>query len=288
MNVLLLSLTLLVISLLLLIGSQAICSCYCLGLKWLYEFNKDIDLGMQHLVCTTIYGPAAAGSPTNDGEDGKYGRGKSKCTMYGLMKVTPQLWAWAMCVAWFLLCSCNSYKLIISLFNLKHGDIQIDQQYYRQVFGKHAAKAMMTTSNDADSDLVKIWAKYTTCKQGAFLTSATSTASAPPCSVTLPRLLSLAPSSPLSGPSSPIFLLFLKQGSATTEPTPTTQSMPTHPKLLPPKVIPKPKPILVKQKTGTYSSTHLATSDIQVEEPENSTMEAPVTPKKKAYGRKAA
>ncbi|KAG2151828.1 hypothetical protein BD769DRAFT_1380696 [Suillus cothurnatus] len=124
----------------------------------------------QHL----YLGPAAAGLQDNDDEDGKHGGGKSKCTMYGLTKVTPQSWAWAMCVAWFSLCSCNLYRLTIGSFNLEEFFFAIVETLdnaedpwavetlrwiNEQVFGKHAAKAIMATSDDADSDLAKMQAK---------------------------------------------------------------------------------------------------------------------------------
>ncbi|KAG1801428.1 uncharacterized protein HD556DRAFT_1304535 [Suillus plorans] len=147
----------------------------------------------QHL----YLGPAAAGLQDNDDKDGKHGGGKSKCTMYGLTKVTPQSWAWAMCVAWFSLCSCNSYRLTIGSFSLEEfffaivetlddaedpWTVETLEWINEQVFGKHAAKAMMATSNDADSDLAKMRAKRAAHKQGAPSTTATSNpvASAPP------------------------------------------------------------------------------------------------------------
>ncbi|KAG2345779.1 hypothetical protein BDR05DRAFT_997877 [Suillus weaverae] len=206
----------------------------------------------QHL----YLGPATAGLQDNDDEDGKHGGGKSKCTMYGLTKVTPQSWAWAMCATWFSLCSCNSYRLTIGSFNLEEfffaivetlddaedpWAVETLEWINEQVFGKHAAKAIMATSNDADSDLAKMRAKRAARKQGA----PSTVASAPPClpppipthiqavpsnaatrpppaainaalvgsaAVSVPphhpvtphsRLPSLAPSSPLSLPPSP-------------------------------------------------------------------------------------
>ncbi|KAG2073828.1 hypothetical protein BDR04DRAFT_1178883 [Suillus decipiens] len=143
-------------------------------------------------------GPAAAGSQDNDDKDRKHGGGKSKCTMYRLTKVTPQSWPWAMCVAWFSLCSCNSYRLTIGSFNLKEfffaiiealndaenpWAVETLEWINEQVFGKHAAKATMAASNNTDSDLAKMWAKRTAHKQGATLPAATSNSvsgSAPP------------------------------------------------------------------------------------------------------------
>jgi len=57
-------------------------------------------------------------------------------------------------------------------------------KYYRQVFSKHAAKAIMATLDDTDSDLAKMRAKCAARKQGASSTAATSNAVAS----ALPRL----------------------------------------------------------------------------------------------------
>ncbi|KAG1730359.1 hypothetical protein EDD22DRAFT_960735 [Suillus occidentalis] len=111
--------------------------------------------------------------------------------MYGLIKVTPQSWAWAMCAAWFSLCSCNSYRLTISSFNLEEfffaivktlddaedpWAVETLEWINEQVFYKHAAKAIMTALNDADSDLAKMRAKCAAHKQRA----PSTVASAPP------------------------------------------------------------------------------------------------------------
>ncbi|KAG2123251.1 hypothetical protein DEU56DRAFT_917560 [Suillus clintonianus] len=314
--------------------------------KWLDEFDKDTDLGMQRLQdggwpllatnwpsflypadaaydaedpITGLFrghagirafqhlylGPAAAGSQDNDDEDSKHGGGKSKCTMYGLTKVTPQSWAWAMCVAWFSLCNCNSYRIIIGSFNLEEffsaivealddtedpWAVETLKWINEQVFGKHAAKAMMATSNDADSDLAKMRAKRAARKQGAPLTAPPKPTAVPPPihrPVTPPsRLPSLAPSSPLSLPPSP----------KPTDSEPATApselatahdalAAPTDPE--PPltarrKVLPRPKPTKPK---SSVRPTRLVASGAEVNEP------APVVPQKKKVaprrGRKA-
>ncbi|KAG1822071.1 uncharacterized protein BJ212DRAFT_1477900 [Suillus subaureus] len=333
--------------------------------KWLDEFDKDTNLGIQRLqdggwpllamnwpsflypadaacnaedLITGLFrghagirafqhlylGPAAAGSQDNDDEDSKHGGGKSKCTMYGLTKVTLQSWAWAVCVAWFSLCNCNSYRLTIGSFNLEEFTIvktlddtkdpwavETLKWINEQVFGQHAAKAMMATSNDADSDLAKMRVKHAAHKQGAPLTAATSnfvasalphlpppkpTAIPPPshCPITPPsRLSSLASSSPLSLPPS------LKQGTSIAKPANsepaaapselvTTHDSPAAPTNLEPpltarpKVVPRPKPTKPK---SSVRPTRLIASCAKVKEP------APVVPQKKKsaphHGRKA-
>ncbi|KAG2086775.1 hypothetical protein BD769DRAFT_1681033 [Suillus cothurnatus] len=276
----------------------------------------------QHL----YLGPAAAGLQDNDDEDGKHGGGKSKCTMYGLTKVTPQSWAWAMCVAWFSLCSCNSYRLTIGSFNLEEFFFAIVETLddaedpwavetlgwiNEQVFGKHAAKAIMATSDDADSDLAKMRAKPTsnavasapprlpppkpTRKEAAPSTAATT--SIPPPSqrpVTPPsRLPSPAPSSPLSLLSSPKLPSPLKRDTsmakiaepATADNAPTTPTDPQPPLTTRRKVVPKPKPAKPK---SSVRPTRLVASRAQVDVEES----APVIPQKKQAaprrGRKAA
>jgi hypothetical protein len=106
--------------------------------------------------------------------------------------------------AWFSLLACNSYKVCIGSFNLEDFFFAIIEtlddpedpwavdtmawinEYvcrlistsantnYRQVFGKHAAKAMTAAADDTDSDLAKMRAKRAARKQGSTLTSATN------------------------------------------------------------------------------------------------------------------
>lgn len=56
--------------------------------------HLQFSQAFQHL----YLGPAAAGSKEKDDNGNKHGGGKSKSSMYGVTKVTPQSWAWAMCV----------------------------------------------------------------------------------------------------------------------------------------------------------------------------------------------
>jgi hypothetical protein len=196
-------------------------------------------------------------------------------------------------------------------------------KYYRQVFGKHAAKAIMATSDDADSDLAKMRAKRAARKQGASSTAATSnavasapprlpppkltrkeaapstaaTTSIPPLSqrpVTPPsRLPSPAPSSPLSLLSSPKLPSPLKRDTsmakiaepATADNAPTTPTDPQPPLTTRRKVVPKPKPAKPK---SSVRPTRLVASRAQVDVEES----APVIPQKKQAaprrGRKAA
>ncbi|KAG1868429.1 hypothetical protein F4604DRAFT_1927301 [Suillus subluteus] len=131
------------------------------------ELKPYLTAAFQHL----YLGPAAAGSQEHNDDNGKHGGSKSKATMYGLTKVTPQAWAWAMCAVWFSLSACNSYKMCIGSFNLEEFFFAIIETLNdpedpwavdtlawinEQVFGKHVVKAMTTTSDYTDSDLVKI------------------------------------------------------------------------------------------------------------------------------------
>ncbi|KAG1811737.1 uncharacterized protein BJ212DRAFT_1483474 [Suillus subaureus] len=237
----------------------------------------------QHL----YLGPAAAGSQEHNDDNGKHGRSKSKATVYGLTKVTPQVWAWAMCAVWFSLSACNSYKMCIGSFNLEKFFFAIiktlnDPKDPWAVFGKHAVKAMTTTSDHTDSDLAKM-----------FPSQATPSTSSPPWALTPLSDLESFPPSPAKQPPMDI------------PPTIPTAILPrpvpaAHKNAKP---VPRPKPIpkaklVPKAQSKTCGSAHLSGGDIQVEEPTNEVggadipdAEAPAPPKKKpapCHGKKAA
>ncbi|KAG1849712.1 hypothetical protein F4604DRAFT_1907419 [Suillus subluteus] len=257
----------------------------------------------QHL----YLGPAAAGSEEHNDDDSKHGRSKSKATMYGLTKVTPQAWAWAMCAAWFSLSACNSYKVCIGSFNLEDFFFAIIETLddpedpwavetmawiNEQVFGKHAAKAMTAAADDTDSDLAKMRAKRAARKQGNTLTSATnnvvrSTTTSPPSVSAAERPSSPAP--PLSPPRLPsqVTPSTLSPPRALT-PLSDSESFPPSPAKQPPAIptaiLPKPVPVAHKKakpvprpkakpapkpRSNTRGSAHLSAGTIQVEEPTN-------------------
>ncbi|KAG1751258.1 uncharacterized protein EDB91DRAFT_1243526 [Suillus paluster] len=262
--------------------------------------SEDLNIGLfrghafQHL----YLGPAAAGSHDHGDDDGKHSGSKSKHMMYGLTKVTPQSWAWAMCAVWFSLSACNLYKMCIGSFNLEEFFFAIIKTLddpkdpwavdmlawiNEQVFGKHATKGMTSALDDADSDLAKMRAKHV-----ALL-------SFPPTNST--QTASLALSSPLSCASTPpTFQPSLKPQSAHAihpKPTPVPpkpltvilpKPMPAPVVQLKAKPIPKPKPV-PKPHPSTHGSMHLAAGCAQVEEPTNEpgdsvAVEAPVPQKK--------
>ncbi|KAG2336867.1 hypothetical protein BDR05DRAFT_1005510 [Suillus weaverae] len=238
--------------------------------------SEDLNIGLfcghagirafQHL----YLGPAAAGSEEHKDDDSKHGRSKSKATMYGLTKVTPQAWAWAMCAVWFLLSACNLYKVCIGSFNLEdfffaivetlddpEDPWAVDTMAWinEQVFGKHASKAMTAAADDTDSDIAKMQAKCATRKQGSTSTLATnnvvcstitSLSSVPaaehPSShapvLTPPRLpLQATPST-----SSPPCALTPLSDSESFQPSPAKQ-----PPTIPTAVLPKPVPAVQKK-----------------------------------------
>ncbi|KAG2086243.1 hypothetical protein BD769DRAFT_1782539 [Suillus cothurnatus] len=220
----------------------------------------------QHL----YLGPAAAGSEEHNDDDSKHGRSKSKATMYGLTKVTPQAWAWAMCAAWFSLSACNSYKVCIGSFNLEdfffaiietlddpEDPWAVDTMAWinEQVFGKHAAKAMTAAADDTDSDLAKMRAKRAARKQGSTLTSATnivvrgpitSPPSVPPAECpSSPAPPLIPPRPPLQATpstSSPPRALTPLSDSESFPPSPAKQ-----PPAIPTAVLPKPVPVAHKK-----------------------------------------
>ncbi|KAG2119873.1 uncharacterized protein F5147DRAFT_647738 [Suillus discolor] len=270
----------------------------------------------QHL----YLGPAAAGSEEHNDDDSKHGRSKSKATMYGLTKVTPQAWAWAMCAVWFLLSACNSYKVCIGSFNLEDFFFAILETLddpedpwavetmawiNEQVFRKHAAKAMTAAADDTDSDLAKMRAKCAAHKQ---VSAAEHPSSPAPSPLSPPRL----PSQVTPSTSSPPRALTPLSDSESFPPSPAKQppAIPTavlpnpvpvahkKAKLVPrPKPIPKAKPV-PKPRSNTRGSARLSAGGIQVEEPTNEVgdagilnVKAPAPPKKKPvarHGKKAA
>ncbi|KAG1846741.1 hypothetical protein F4604DRAFT_1976456 [Suillus subluteus] len=265
----------------------------------------------QHL----YLGPAAAGSEEHNNDDSKHGRSKSKATMYGLTKVTPQAWAWAMCAAWFSLLACNSYKVCIRSFNLEDFFFAIIETLddpedpwavetmawiNEQVFGKHAAKAMTAAADDMDSDLAKMRAKRAARKQ----VSAAEHPSSPAPPPSPPRL----PSQVTPSTSSPPCALTPLSDSESFPPSPAKQ-----PPAIPTAVLPKPVPVAHKKakpvprpkakpapkpRSNTRGSARLSAGAIQVEEPTNKVgdagildVNAPAPPKKKPVphrGKKAA
>ncbi|KAG1838104.1 hypothetical protein DFJ58DRAFT_734028 [Suillus subalutaceus] len=269
----------------------------------------------QHL----YLGPAAAGSEEHNDDDSKHGRSKSKATMYGLTKVTPQAWAWAM--TWFSLSACNSYIVGIGSFNLEdffwailetlddpEDPCAVETMAWinEQVFRKHAAKAMTAAADDTDSDLVKMRAKRAACKQGNTLTSVTnnvvhSTTTSPP-SVSAAECPS-SPAPPLSPPRLP------SQVTPSTSHPPQLNSHLLYPQpFFPsqcllytkkPSLSPDQRPNQHPSHDPTLTgSAHLSAGAIQVEEPTNEAgdagipdVNAPVPPKKKPVphrGKKAA
>ncbi|KAG0692840.1 hypothetical protein DFH29DRAFT_1008051 [Suillus ampliporus] len=257
----------------------------------------------QHL----YLGPAAAGSEEHNDDDSKHGRSKSKATMYGLTKVTPQAWAWAMCAVWFSLSACNSYKVCIGSFNLEdfffaiietlddpEDPWAVDTMAWinEQVFGRHAAKAMTAAADDTDSDLAKMRAKRAARKQGSTSTSATnnvvrSTVTSPPSVPAAERPLSHAPvltpprlpSQAIPSTSSPPRALTPLSDSESFPPSPAKQP-PTIPTAILPKPVPaahkkakpvpRPKPVpKAKARSKTRGSARLSGGDIQVKEPTN-------------------
>ncbi|KAG2061331.1 hypothetical protein BDR06DRAFT_1001640 [Suillus hirtellus] len=237
--------------------------------------------------------------------------------MYGLTKVTPQAWAWAMCAAWFSLLACNLYKVCIRSFNLEDFFFAILETLddpkdpwavetmawiNEQVFGKHAAKAMTAATDDTDSDLAKMQAKHAARKQGnTTSTSATnnvvrSTTTSPP-SVSAAECPS-SPAPPLSPPrlppqvtpstSSPPCALTPLSDSESFPPSPAKQ-----PPAIPTAVLPKPVPVAHKKAKPVPRPKAKP-----VEEPTNKAgdtgipdVNAPTPPKKKPVphcGKKAA
>ncbi|KAG1867742.1 hypothetical protein F4604DRAFT_2021436 [Suillus subluteus] len=255
----------------------------------------------QHL----YLGPAAAGSEEHDNDDSKHGRSKSKATMYGLTKVTPQVWAWAMCAVWFSLSACNSYKVCIGSFNLEDFFFAILETLddpedpwavetmawiNEQVFGKHAAKAMTAAADDTNSDLAKMRAKRAARKQ----VSAAERPSSPAPPLSPPR----PPSQVTPSTSSPPRAL-----TPLTESESFPPSLAKHPPAIPTAVLPKPVPVAHKKakpvprpkakpapkpRSNTRGSARLSAGAIHVEEPTDKAgdagildVNAPVPPKKK-------
>lgn len=252
--------------------------------------------------------------------------------------------------AWFSLSACNSYKVCIGSFNLEDFFFAIIEtlddpedpwavdtmawinEYvcrlismsantnYRQVFGKHAAKAMTAAADDTDSDLAKMRAKRAARKQGSTSTSSTnnvvrspitSPPSVPPAERPSPPAPPLTPPRPPSqatpSTSSPPRALTPLSDSESFPPSPAKQppAIPTavlpkpvpvaHKKAKPvprPKPVPKAKPV-PKPRSNTRISTRLSAGAIQVEEPTNEAGDAgildanaPAPPKKKPVARR--
>ncbi|KAG1881231.1 hypothetical protein F4604DRAFT_1993420 [Suillus subluteus] len=260
----------------------------------------------QHL----YLGPAAAGSEEHNDDDSKHGRSKSKATMYGLTKVTPQAWAWAMCAVWFSLSACNSYKVCIRSFNLEDFFFTILETLNdpedpwavetmawinEQVFGKHAAKAMMAAADDTNSDLAKMRAKCAARKQ----VSAAERPSSPAPPLSPPR----PPSQVTPSTSSPPRALTPLTELESFPPSPAK-----HPPAIPTAVLPKPVPVAHKKakpvprpkakpapkpRSNTRGSARLSAGAIQVEEPTDEAgdagildVNAPTPPKKKPAPRR--
>ncbi|KAG1809626.1 uncharacterized protein BJ212DRAFT_1484330 [Suillus subaureus] len=232
--------------------------------KWLEVFDEDanfedLNIGLFHRhagirAFQHLYlGPTAAGSQEHNDDDSKHGRSKSKAIMYGLTKVTPQAWAWAMCAVWFSLSACNSYKMCIGSFNLEKFFFAIIEtldnpedpwavdthtSVDQQVFEKHAVKAMMTASDDTNSDLVKMQVKCAAHKQGRPVAEHPSS-HAPV--LTPPRL----PSQATPSTSSPPWALTPLSDLESFPPSPAKQPPMDIPPTIPTAILPRPVPAAI-------------------------------------------